>query len=185
MQKGMLTIAMTVLGLIALCACSPTSSDVPSLGTVPGKQVVEDAGPSDDLLRDNEAKMMVFTQCMREHGVELLDPVVDSEGNVQKPEFAEGAELTKSDKGNWEACSEHLEGFTWEKERVDASEQVDQAVAMAECLRAKGYDIGDPTAETLERLQGDFKNTIDWKNPAAVADYEQCSGVTGVGGERK
>jgi hypothetical protein len=113
----------------------------------------------------------------------VLDPVVDSEGNVEKPEFA-GALEAKSERfgAAWEACSEHLEGFTFEAKRVDVSEQVDRWVALAACLRDKGYDMDDPTAETLDRWLEDFKTAFNWKDPAASADYEECSGNAGAGG---
>jgi len=179
-----LTVA-AVIGILVLAACGADSDDVPSLRTTEDRQVAEPTADAADNVLENEARMMAFTQCMRDQGIELFDPVVDSEGNVQKPEFAEGAEMNKNDWAAWEACSEYLEGFTFEKERVDVSEQVDQFVALATCLRDKGYDVDDPTAETLAQWQGDFKERIDWKDAAEVADYEECSGDEGVGGAGK
>jgi hypothetical protein len=129
--------------------------------------------------------MMALTECLRDHGVEVLDPIVDAEGNVDKPELAEGVEWDKRAGQAWEACEHHLEGFTWEKEGVDASaqaEQLDGYIALATCLRDKNYDLDDPTAGTLAAWMGDFKKTIDWDDPAAVADYQECSGETSKGG---
>jgi hypothetical protein len=98
---------------------------------------------------------------------------------VGKPELVEGAGYDKDAIGAaWEACAEHLEGFTFSKERVDVSEMVDQYVTLATCLREKGYDVDDPTAETLEQWGGDMKMSIDWDDPDAIADYEECSGDT-------
>ncbi len=39
---------------------------------------------------------MACTQCMCDQGIELLGPEVDSEGNVQRPELAEGAQGRES-----------------------------------------------------------------------------------------
>jgi hypothetical protein len=55
-------------------------------------------------------------------------------------------------------------------------EQLDQYIALAGCLREKNYDLVDPTAETLDTWMADFKNALDWDDPDAMADYEECSG---------
>ena len=175
-------ILVTVIGLI-LVACRLDSNDVPSLRTAEDTQAEAPNAEADPLL-DNEAMMMAFTECLREHGIDVLDPVVDADGNVQKPEFAEGVDAKREDFGAaYEACAEHLEGLTFERKRVDVSEIVDQSVALAACLRDKGYDVDDPTAETLGQWRADFKQAINWDDPGAVADFEECSGETvGKGG---
>jgi len=168
---------MAAVGILILAACGSDSADVASLRSTEDRQVVTSTADAGDTLLDNEAKMMAFTQCMRDHGVEMMDPVVDSDGNVQKPEFAEGAEINKKEWGPvWEACSHHLEGVTFGEKRVDVSEQIDRFVALAACLRDKGYDVDEPTAETFDQWLIDFKTMFDWKDPKAVADYEECSG---------
>jgi hypothetical protein len=87
----------------------------------------------------------------------------------------------------WETCEHHLKGFTWEKEGADVDkqiEQLDQFIALATCMREKNYDLDDPTVETLDIWMDEFKNAIDWDDPAALADYEACSGETpGKGGK--
>ena len=178
--------ALAVIGILVLAACSSDSDDVPSLRTAEDRQSVEPAADGGDALLDNEARMMAFTQCMRDQGVDMLDPVVDSEGNVQKPEFAGGVEAKSREFGTaWEACTEHLEGFAFEQKRVDVSAQVDQWVALAACLRDEGYAMDDPTAETLDQWLQDFKITFNWKDPAAEAEYEECSGNANTEGNAK
>lgn len=162
-------ILVVAIGL-ALAACGSNSDDVASLAATPTAAV-------EDGVLDDEAKMMAFTQCMRDQGIELLDPVVDADGNVQKPELAEGFEASKE---KWSAadavCGELLEGITFGKERVDMSEVIDQYVALATCLREKGFDVDDPTAETLDIWLTDFKTVFNWKDPQAVEAYESCTG---------
>jgi hypothetical protein len=186
--KHITLITVAVIGILVLAACGTDSDDVASLKTE-DTQVVEsatdtvDADAADPIL-DDEARMMAFTQCLRDQGIDVLDPVVDSEGNVGKPELAEGVDLKGEGFGEaWEACEEHLEGFTFGKKDIDVSEQVDQFLALATCLRDKGYDVDEPTAETLDQWGEDFKKTINWDDPAAVADYEECSGDTIGGGK--
>jgi hypothetical protein len=106
---------------------------------------------------------------------------------VDKPELAEGVEWDKQAMQAWEACEHHLEGFTgWGKEDEDASEQaeqLDEYIDLATCLRERNYDLDDPTIETLDAWMDNLKMAIDWKDPAAIADYEACSGETdGKGG---
>ena len=116
-NKLAMPILLAAFGLV-LAACGAAADDVPSLGATPTAVAAEEA-------LDNEARMMAFTQCLREQGIEVRDPGVDSEGNVEKPEFIEGTD--KEALGAvWEACAHHLEGFTISKERTDVSEQVDQ-----------------------------------------------------------
>jgi len=185
-HKIMVWIAMAVIGALILTACQSSSNDVATLQDTEHTQVETPKADEPDPVQNNEAKMMALTECLREHGIEVLDPVVDANGNVQKPELAEGVEWDKKAGQAWEACEHHLEGFTgWGKKDTDASEQAEQLdryITLATCLREKNYDIDDPTAETLDIWMDHFKKTIDWDDPAAVADYEECSGET-VGGK--
>jgi hypothetical protein len=173
-----------MISILTLAACQTESNDVVTLNTGDLQRV--EASTSDDPAPDEEAMMMAFTECLREQGVEALDPVVDADGNVVQPDYPEGTELDKETMGEaWEACEHHLEGFTAEKERVDMSEVVDQYVAFATCMRDKGYDIQDPTAETLDQWGSDWKTSINVKDPDALADYEECSGETLESGGEK
>jgi hypothetical protein len=162
---------------------------VPSLGDIEGTQPVEFATEAADSVRDNEAAMMAFTECLRGQGIEVYDPVVDAEGNVEKPEFVEGVDPKGKDMGAaWEACAEHLEGVTFGKKRADADDlvdQLDQFLALATCLRDRDYDVDEPTAETLDQWLGDFKEVFNWKDPVAMADYEECASDAGMGGGTK
>jgi hypothetical protein len=65
--------------------------------------------------------------------------------------------------------------MTLGRERPEVSEQVDQGVALATCLREKGYDVDDPTTETLSQWQVDFRVEFDWDDPKAQAAYKECS----------
>jgi hypothetical protein len=163
---------IAVLGILALAACGSDSEDVPSLATKDTQEVK----PTQAL--DDEAKVMAFVQCMRDQGIEFKDPMVDAEGNVQVPEFVEGFTITREEFAEpYAACSHHLEGLTLGRERADLSEQLDKFVALAACLRDKGYDLDDPTAETLQVWLTDFRVEFDWDDPKAMAAYEECSGA--------
>lgn len=169
------TLILVAATALTFVACGTDSSDVSSLGSA-ATPLVEPAAESADAILDDEAKMMAFTQCMRDEGVEIVDAVVDSDGNVQRPTLAEGVEVSREELGKaYEACSEHLDGLTLGRESEDVSERVDEFVALATCLRDKGYDVDDPTAETLGQWGADFRVDFDWDDPKAQAAYEECS----------
>jgi hypothetical protein len=161
-------ILLVATGLF-LVACGSGSDDVPSLGATPTAVVEEKT-------LDDEAKVMAFTQCMRDQGIEYKDPMVDSDGNVQRPELAEGVALTREElAAPYQACAHHLEGLSLGREGKDMTELVDQMVELATCLRDKGYDVDDPTAETLAQWRIDFRVEFPWDDPEAKKAHEECN----------
>jgi hypothetical protein len=167
--KWMLVAAMGLM----IVACRSKTNDVPSLDT---EQRTTPTATVEEEPLDDEAKMMAFVQCMRDEGIEYKDPVVDSEGNVQRPELAEGVQVTREEQGAaMEMCGKHLEGLTLGRRRVDMSDRIDEFVALATCLREKGYDVDDPTAETFEQWGVDFRVEFNWDDPKAKAAYEECN----------
>jgi hypothetical protein len=166
---------------LALAACGSDSNDVPSLAATPTR------GPADEVL-DVEARMMEFAECLRNEGMEIIDPMVDSDGNIQMPQLVEGATASKEEwVAVYEVCGEIIENITFERKEVDRSEQVDQYVELAACLRDEGFEVEDPTAETLDIWMTDFKNMIDWNDPDVEAAFDECMGGSsgGNGGKGK
>jgi hypothetical protein len=85
-------VLVAATGILLLAACSSDSDDVATLKTTDDAQV-EATDEATDSILDEEATMMAFSECLRDHGIEALDPVVDADGNVAKPDFPEGAAL--------------------------------------------------------------------------------------------
>ena len=162
---------VAVIGMLPV-ACGSNATDVPSLDAGNARPVEPTAVPA----LDDEARVMAFTEYLREQGIDVLDPVVDSEGNVQMPELAEGVEMTDEEWAEpFAACAHHIEGVTSGRERVDMSEILDEFVALATCLREKGYNVEDPTAETSTNGGKDFRVEFDWDDPETKAAYKECS----------
>jgi hypothetical protein len=156
-----------------LLACGSSSDDVPSLAATP--TAVVEKGSIDD-----EAKVMAFVECMRDEGIELNDPVVDADGNVQPPKVVEGVKLTREEwAAPFEVCGHYIEGISFGRERSDMSKWVDRFVALATCLNEKGFDVDEPTAETIDQWGFDFRVVFDWDDPDAMAAYEACSSEEG------
>jgi hypothetical protein len=97
-----LIVLISLTGIV-LAACDSDSNDVPSLAATPTPD------EADEIL-DIETKMMAFTECLRNEGLEVLDPVVDSDGNIQKPEIVEGANISKKEWiAAFDVCGEIIE----------------------------------------------------------------------------
>jgi hypothetical protein len=169
MRKNTHILRLSIMIGLLLGACGSISDDVPSLEATP-TTIVEGK------IIDDEAAVMAFVQCMRDEGIEFKDPVVDSDGNVQEPEFIEGFTITREElAAPYATCSHHIEGLTFGRERGDMSARVDQMVKLATCLNEKGYDIDEPTTESIEQWGVDFRVGFDWDDADAMAAYEECS----------
>jgi len=169
MKKNAVKIILLVAMSLLLVACRSGADDVPSLEATPIPVIEED--PLDD-----EARVMNFVECMRTEGMQLKDPVVDADGNVQPPEVIEGVTYTRE---QWvepyKICGHHIEGLIFAEEREDMNEQLEQTIALATCLNEKSYDVDEPTAETIDQWRIDFRMEYDWDDPDAMAAYEECS----------
>ena len=171
-MKTILVVLVAAIGLLGV-ACGADSADVATLEEAVA--TVEADTTSDAELTD-EAKVMAFTQCMRDKGIEYQDPVVDSKGNVQSPQIAEGVVVTRAEvAGPYRECAVHMEGITFGRERPDVTEQVDRFVVITTCLRGEGFDVDDPTADTFEVWGADFRVEFDWDNPKAQEAYNKCT----------
>jgi len=169
MRKNTHILILSIMIGLLLAACGSAANDVPSLEATPTRI-------AEGKILDDEAAVMAFVQCMRDEGIEFKDPVVDSDGNVQEPEFVEGFTLTREElAAPYAACSHHIEGLTFGREHGDMSARIDQMVKLAICLNEKGYDVDEPTPETINQWGADFRVEFDWDDPDAMADYEECS----------
>jgi hypothetical protein len=169
-MKNKIWLFILILSISLLTACGTTSNDVPSLGATP--TAINQTGELDD-----EASVMAFTQCMRDEGFDLKDPTVDADGNVQIPQPIDGISYSRDEmREGFEVCGVHLEGFTFGRNREITSEMVDQLVEMASCLRENGYEVDDPTAETLQIWRGDLQAKIDFNDPEAMEVFRECNG---------
>ncbi len=172
-------IVLAAIILIGI-ACGSESGDVATLEDAGGDTEAAATGNVVNAPVDDEAAVMAFTECMRERGIEYKDPVVDTKGNVQRPVLVDGATYTRAELADpYRACSTHLEGLTFGRERRDVVEAVDQLVELTTCLRDKGHDVDDPTIETLEQWRADFRVEFNWSDPDAAEAYRTCNETTG------
>jgi hypothetical protein len=99
--------------------------------------------------------MLDYAQCMRDHGIDMPDPEFNGDGGgmviqggpggggkTAGPGF-ESEEFQAAD----EECNDVLEDIRGDMPQLSPEEQAemqDKLVAMAQCMRDKGYDMPDP-----------------------------------------
>jgi hypothetical protein len=153
-------LALLVVATAAACGGGDDGSDdVATLGEQ-ADDSSEDAGDdasgdgSGEELTDAEREdaMLEFTECMREHGVDLPDPELSGGGpgggggfaitnRVNGPEDAEAFEAAQ------EACGDILDDVMGERPQLSPEEEAemrDNMLAFAECMRDHGIDMPDP-----------------------------------------
>ena len=132
------TLLMGITIMLAL-ACSSASGDVASIDTTEATQVAIKISNDDSPIQTDEEKVLEFTQCIRDQGIEIQDATVDSDGNLQPPRPVEGAELNFQQlRPAFEKCRESLDGMTFGRERVDVNELIDDLLELTGCLRDAG-----------------------------------------------
>jgi hypothetical protein len=175
-----------VLGLgAAACGGSPDSGGVATLGgDGAGDQQTGDSGTA---RKDPQEAALEFASCMREHGVDMPDPEVDSQGRMRvaiggpagkrpDPKKLEAAQ---------QACGHLMGGGGDGPGRLDPKAQ-DAMLAFAKCMREHGIDMPDPTGDGLifnsKRGQGPDPRSSKFKEAERACDHHLAD-LRG-GGER-
>ena len=157
MRTTVLASLVLVLALVAAaCSDSVDSAEIASL-EADSANTSEDASASNaggDPVAQSEAAMLAFTQCLRDQGIDIDDPTMDADGNMQLPPInIEVPDIVADpdeapDMSEFEdmiaACEEHLEGVVSTFSTADTTEIEDMFLAYAECMRDNGVDMPDP-----------------------------------------
>lgn len=146
-------LALVVLLSLGAAACSTgISNDVASLDPVASTAVGSIDAPESV---DAEQAMLAITQCLRDGGIDVGDPIIDNNGNPQLPPFSfqtggpgndvdPEAEM-KAMEAVMTVCQHHLDGVVFDgTEQGNMAEVEDTFVAYAECMRNHGIDMPDP-----------------------------------------
>jgi hypothetical protein len=114
---------------------------------------------------DQEQQMLAFAACMRDNGVDMQDPTVDADGNVQFGGFGGGP--TSGDASSdadresirtaMDACQDLLGGLSLGRGggNFDSTQLEDTMLQYAACMRDNGYDMPDPDFTSFGPGQGD------------------------------
>ena len=185
--------AATLLTVIAVAACGGGGGDgleVASLGTAaPDETAAADGGSGDDAPdeADFEQALLDFTECMRDHGVDMPDPQVSGDGEggmvvVQEAEPGDGGPEFERDSKEFEdaqrECEHFMEDVVGDIE-IDPEQQAEMQedmLAFAECMREHGVDMPDPVFSDDGRVEAQSGDISDIASDAFEEASEACGG---------
>jgi hypothetical protein len=154
MTRNSILALFTVTALsVAACTSGEGGGDVASLAPTSSDAV---GSAEADGSVDAEEAMLAFTQCLRDGGIDIDDPIIDENGNPQLPPIED--QTVVPDGGDFEpdatmkamddvmaGCQHHLDGLTFNAtEHGDLVDIQDTFVAYAQCMRDHGIDMPDP-----------------------------------------
>ncbi len=204
-MKTRVIVPLLAFGLVA-GACGGSEDSAGGIATLEAEDTVAaaasqvDDSSSEEV--DAEQAMLDLAACLRNEGLDIEDPTVDAEGNVQFGGFRGQGDGDappvdrETAQAAMEACADEIEGVAlgFGDGGFDLTELQDTMVEYAACMRDNGYDMDDPDlsafgpgagGEPGERGGGPF-GEIDQDDPDFVAANEVCGeilgGVPGVGG---
>jgi hypothetical protein len=182
-------LATLVVGTLAACGGGGGGDDgVASLGTddAAAQDEGDDGGGDDDgdiTDAEREDAMLEFTECMRDHGVDMPDPQTggDGQGPVVMRREAGSAADEEAFQEAQDACDSIMEDAFGDRPRIDPEEQAemqDNALAYAKCMREHGIDFPDP--EFSEGGMGmRLGDGIDPEDPDFIEAEEECEPLLG------
>jgi hypothetical protein len=172
------------LGATACGGGSPDGNGVATLGDGAGDR--QQTGDSGTASKDPQEAALEFARCMREHGVDMPDPEVDSQGRMRLTVRAGRgqADPKKLDEAQ-RACGHLMGGGGDGPGRLDPKAQ-DAMLAFARCMREHGIDMPDPNGDGLvfnrKRGQGPDPSSSKFKEAERACDHHLAD--LGRGGER-
>ncbi len=188
-------LVLLVIALVMVAAACGGSDDeagdgVASLSGAADDEVIAVPLPADEVVElTQEEALLAFTACLRDNGVDIEDPTVDAEGNVEFS-FRRGA--GPQDEGfdreaagaAREACSDQLEGVTIGFRGLDTTELEDTFFEYAACMRDNDYEMNDPDFSNFGPGGGGGGGggggpfgVIDRDDPDFIAANEACSDI--------
>jgi hypothetical protein len=158
----------------AACGGSPDGDGVATLGGDRQTGNGGGSGGSGTAKKDPQEAALEFARCMREHGVDMPDPEVDSNGRIRVT--VGGPAGKRPDPKKLEAAQQacgHLLGNGGEGPgKLDPKAQ-DAMLAFARCMREHGIDMPDPTGNglILREGQGPDPRSSKFKEAERACDH--------------
>lgn len=196
----MRTVPVVVLALFIAACGGGSNAGVASLDATATTSTTTAEGAA----TSTEEALLAFTECLREHGLEVDDPDFDGTGGfgIAIP-FGDGSGTGPDDdtQAALEACQPLMEGIQDQFNDFDPSQLEDQLYAFAECMRDEGVDWPDPDltafapgggaagppqggepGEGPNQGGGPFAgNGVDMEDPLVQAALETCQSDVGFG----
>lgn len=131
--------------LFAGCSSGSTASQVATLDTNGGSN----ADSATTTTVDTQDALLAYAQCMRDNGVDMQDPTVDADGNVQGGGFGPDSGIDPRStefQTAQTACGDLLQGVAFGGGgggRFDRTAIQDGLNSYTQCLRDQGLDVDD------------------------------------------
>ena len=188
-------LALAAALAVAAAGCGGGSSDsdaaeVADIGDESGGGNGEEQTTTTEAPEDPEEALLAFTECLREHGIDVPDPEFD-EGGRGRMRMRLGQSGIDPDDPEFRAAQEEcrplLASVRGQFTEEDRQRMQDAAVEFARCMRAKGFDVPDPdfSGEGPGGRGGvrQFFGDVDTDDPKFQAAQDECSeAFEGLGG---
>jgi hypothetical protein len=160
------TVAGIAAAALALTACGGSGGGT-GTGTGSG------SGDGDDA----QSQMLAFAQCMREHGVDMPDPEVDSKGRVRMRIGSKDTPRATMEAAQ-QACQDKMPKMGGGGDAGDDNPQFQEyGLKLAQCMREHGIEkFPDPTGNGI-RITPDMG--IDPDDPAFQQAQSDCEDEIG------
>jgi hypothetical protein len=168
---------LLALALGTLAGCGGSDSG-PGIATVAG--AAGQSSPTPGASADNQARMLQFAQCMRDHGQNVPDPDPNDGGGIKivRSQGPDGPAISKDDAGfqaAMQACRQYLPNGGAPPSL--SPEEQDQLRQFAQCMREHGVDMPDPDPNggmLVRRTEGPGSKPDLVKDPEFEAAHEAC-----------
>lgn len=168
--------------LLILAACGGGDpSTAPTLPTVNAAETRNSTTTTTAAI-DPEEAFQLYSECMREHGVEMPDPTSGEDGGVFSIS-GEGIDFEAMEEAA-SACDPILEDAFGEFEMTAAqqAEMRDQELAFAKCMRDNDVDWPDPTGDMSGAVAIELPDDIDPETLNAAMEVCSKDAFGGDGG---
>jgi hypothetical protein len=177
-----LRVALAVLAIATLAACSGAAANPSGVASLASDSPDPEASAAPEASVDPEEAALAFAECMREHGVDMPDPQVGSNGEMT---FSIGVGPGNADmetmQAAQEACQDLMPRAMGEPRELSAEEK-DAMLGFAKCMRDHGIDMPDPEFENggMVRIGGGSRSNggegpaFDPRSDEFQAASEEC-----------
>ena len=153
-------------GALALAGCAGQSSATAKGTPTPAQR---------------EQAFLKFSQCMRDHGIDMPDPTTDSNGNLRlsRPtniQFDNTADRQKLRTAR-QACQGNLKGVMQQFTPQQRAQFQDNLLKLAQCMRSNGVNMPDPNFSQSPETGGGrerFFGNINPQDPKVQSTLRTC-----------
>jgi hypothetical protein len=146
-RAGVVAVLAAALVALAATGCASDGGRRGGVASLNGGNANQAADKNASKQKDAQQGAIDFARCMREHGIDMPDPVVERNGPTKFEVRGRGKPGDpKKAQDAHRACQHHLQNGGQGPPRLDPKMQ-DQMLKFARCMRQHGIDMPDPTPQ--------------------------------------